>query len=301
LTTAQISLKKMPHCLLCGGSRRRKEYSLKLSAVYRCQDCNLAYLDPCLDPEGMAALYQSSESLKSMHDFHEGYYEYGRLDQETKTLREFRQGLEAVEKVIPDAGKKIFEVGYGNGLFLALARQRGWTVDGIDTSRTNRQVAKDRFALELKEGFFEKMPEELNQWDAVAMMDVIEHMSEPYPILKKTADFLRPGGILLLGTPNQSGFFAKLSHVIWRLSGGLLRFGMDKIYFLEHVAYYDKETLAQLLHRAGFEPLSSFCAETDLAKFKLKPMERVLGEIILFFGRIFRSGNRLVMIAKKRS
>lgn len=296
-----LGLKPLLSCPLCHGQNRKPLYVLEKSTVFRCNSCRLAYLDPCLDPAAMAELYQSSDSLKSMHDFHEGYYEYGSLEEDSKTLKEFCQGLDAVERVFGGTSKKLFEVGYGNGLFLALARQRGWTVDGIDTSSVNKQVAKNRFGLDLREGFFEKMPGEVGEWDTVAMMDVIEHISEPYDILKKAAGLLRPGGILLLGTPNQSGFFAKLSHVLWRLSGGFIRSGIDKIYFLEHVTYYDKKTLGELLQKAGFEPLVSFCAETDLAKFKLKPMERVLGEMILFFGRVFKSGNRLVMIAKKRN
>ena len=111
---------------------------------------------------------------------------------------------------------------------------------------------------------------------------------------------LKPGGVLLLGTPNQSGFFAKLAHTLWFLSGGFLRAGIDKIYFLEHVTYYDQKTLSLLLTKAGFEPLKSFCSETDLKKYRLKPLEHWIGACILFLGRFFGSGNRLIMTAKKK-
>jgi len=295
-----LKLKELSACPLCGGVSRGPLYPLAQSQVFRCNTCGLAYLDPSLDPEAMAKAYESSETLREFHDFHEGYYEYGSLEKKSKTLREFRQSLEAVERHVPVQNKKIFEVGYGNGLFLALAQKRGWSVDGIDTSPLNLEVAQKRFGLKLQEGFFELMEGETNSCDAVAMMDVIEHISDPYPVLKKAWELLRPGGILLLGTPNQAGFFPKLSHAVFFLSGGVLRAGIDKIYFLEHVTYYDQRTLGMLLTKAGFEPLESFCAETDLAKYRLKLMERLMGEVILFLGRIFRSGNRLIMVAKKK-
>ncbi|MBP9865290.1 MAG: class I SAM-dependent methyltransferase [Candidatus Omnitrophica bacterium] len=295
-----LKLKVLSACPLCGCDARSRQYALAQTSVFRCKACGLGYLDPCLDPEGMAQIYESSDSLKSLHDFHEGYYEYGSLEEDSKTLREFQHSLDAVECRVQGAQKKIFEVGYGNGLFLALARKRGWIVDGIDTSPQNLKAAKERFDLELKVGFFEGMTSSLGGWDAVALMDVIEHISEPYLILKKAHEILRPGGILLIGTPNQSSFFAKLAHTVWLLSGGRLRSGIDKIYFLEHVAYYDKRTLALLLNKAGFQPLQSFYAETDLAKYHLKPIERFIGEFILFFGRVFNSGNRLIMVAQKK-
>lgn len=296
-----MKLKELPACPLCGGVSRGQLYVLARSKAFRCNTCGLAYLDPSLDPEAMAKAYESSETLTELHDFHEGYYEYGSLEKDSKTLREFRQSLEAVERHVSGRDKKIFEVGYGNGLFLALAQKRGWAVDGIDTSPLNLQMASERFGLHLKEGFFEDMRGEPGSWNAVAMMDVIEHIREPYQVLRKTWELLRPGGVLLLGTPNQASFFAKLSHAVWFLSGGLLRAGIEKIYFLEHVAYYDRKTLDLLLSKAGFEPLESFCTETDLAKYRLKPFERFTGEVILFFGRIFRSGNRLIMVAKKKN
>lgn len=297
---SSVTLKSLPRCPLCVSAERQKEYDLCETTVYRCSSCKLAYLDPCLDPETMAKAYESSDSLKQFHDFHEGYYEYGSLEKESKTLREFTRSLALAESLTPPVGQnKIFEVGFGNGLFLALANKRGWSVDGIDTSATNATVAKQRFNLELRKGFFEAVSSEIDHWTAVAMMDVIEHADNPYALLSKAHELLIPGGILLLATPNEGSFFRKVSDFFWRFSGGRVRAGIDKIYFLEHVAYYDKKTLAELMRRAGFEPAGYFYSETDLAKYRLKPLERLAGEIILFFSRLLRSENRLIMAGRK--
>ena len=296
-----LELKSLSRCPLCQGAKRRRLYGLAQSAVYRCQICGLAYLDPCLDSGAMAKAYESSQSLKQLHDFHEGYYEYGSLDKDSKTLREFTQSLEMAEGRLPaESSKKLFEVGFGNGLFLALAQKRGWRVDGIDTSPMNVRVAHERFKLNLRQGFFESLADDGHRWDAVAMMDVIEHTDQPYALLAKAYGLLKPGGILLLGTPNEGSFFRALSNALWKLSAGVMRSGIDKIYFLEHVAYYDRGTLAELLRRAGFEPLKSFYAETDLEKYRLRPLERLIGKAILFCGKLLRRENRLIMCARKQ-
>ena len=72
-------LMDLPLCPACRSGNRKLLFIVPETRVYGCSSCGLRYLDPCLDPEAMKGAYESEESLKSMHDFHEGYYEYGDL------------------------------------------------------------------------------------------------------------------------------------------------------------------------------------------------------------------------------
>ncbi len=211
-----LTLKPLSECPLCGGRERHFRYPVEGSSVYGCVRCGLSYLDPCLDPAAMARAYESSESLKTFHDFHEGYYEYGSLNEESQTVNEFRRGLEILEQESPSRERRLFEVGFGNGLFLALAKRRGWQVDGVDTSPENIRIAKARFGLELKQGFFEEMPRRAFPFSAVAIMDVIEHVENPHRMLQKANECLQPGGVILLATPNEGSFSA--SFLLWYTS-----------------------------------------------------------------------------------
>ncbi|HTL48793.1 MAG TPA: class I SAM-dependent methyltransferase [Verrucomicrobiae bacterium] len=292
-------LKKLDACPLCGGRERKHLYELEHTQVYKCA-CGLSYLDPCLDPAGMAAAYESSETLKALNEFHDGYYEYGSLDTETKTLQEFNASLGLLEKHGGGCARRLFEVGFGNGLFLALAKKRGWQVDGIDTSRTNAELAREKFGLHLKTGFFEALDASGEKPQAAAILDVIEHVPDPHKMIRKAHELLAPGGLLLIATPNEASFLRLLSDLVYRLSGGKIKTGIKKIYFLEHVTYFDRASLTRLLEQNGFQPVEHFYSSTDLAKYRLNPLERLAGEIIILLQKIFRRQNRLLMVARKK-
>ena len=292
-------MKKLEACPLCGNGGRRRLYPLEHSTVFRCAGCGLSYLDPCLDPAAMAAVYESSETLKLLNEFHDGYYEYGDPEVDSVTVLEFKRSLALLSARLSGDRRRLFEVGFGSGLFLAVAKRQGWQVDGIDTSRTNAELARKKFSLELRTGFFEEMPLPDPRPDALAMLDVIEHIADPHRMIQRAHQVLAKDGLLLIATPNEDSFFRALSDFLFRASGGRITTGIRKIYFLEHVTYYTRATLEQLLRQNGFEPAGHFYSGTDLAKYRLKPLERLAGESILLAQRVLSRQNRLLMIARR--
>ncbi len=294
-----LKRKDLITCPLCNAKNRRELWCFDDTKVFKCQHCGLSYIDPCLDSQSMAMAYESSESLKNLNEFHDGYYEYGDLETGTKTLRDFSKSLDLIEKNLELSSRSIYEVGFGNGLLLALAQKRGWAVGGIDTSRRNVELACKKFSLGLENGFFEDIEGRPGAYDAIAMMDVIEHQDNPHCVLEKAYSVLRPGGLLLLATPNEGSLLKWLAFFLYRVSGGRFTGGLKKIYFLEHVTYYNKKTLTALLRKNRFEPVEWYLTSTDLAKFKLRPMERLLAESILFAGEILGLQNRIHVIARK--
>ena len=117
---------RLDRCPVCRSQQRKRCFPIPESAVFECRDCGVRYLDPCLSPSAMSQAYESNETLTQLHDFHEGYYDYGDLNQTSKTRRDFERALAWMEKKSnnPDV-KKILDIGYGNGFFLALAKRRG--------------------------------------------------------------------------------------------------------------------------------------------------------------------------------
>ncbi len=297
-----IKLDRLGACPLCHSKERVLIFPTKETVCYSCSECNLRYLDPCLGADSMVDAYQSSDQLKEMHSYHDGYYEYGDLNKKTKTRDEFETELKRLEKHSPSfVDKSIYEVGYGNGFFLALAKSRGWQVGGIDSSKQNAVLAKEKFDLDLDAGLFEENIPKDKKYDVVAMLDVIEHQQDPHYFVKEACAMLNPGGLLLLATPNDASFLQWLSTFLYRLSGKNFKTGMNKLYFLEHITYYTAETLSQLLEMNQFESVDAFHSSTDIDKYQLKPWENFVAKIILLFGRIFNMQNRVMVIGKKKS
>ncbi len=289
-----LQLLTLAGCPLCKLNDRKHLFNIKHSAVYQCRICGLRYIDPCLSEEAMAGVYESNENLTKFHDFHEGYYDYGDLSKKSKTLIDFRRALSMLENHV--AERSIFDVGFGNGFFLAAARERGWKVCGIDSSMKNLELTRKKFSLELTCANFDIYEPDDTKYDVVSFWDVIEHCSDPYKFIKKAAQMLKPNGFVLIGLPNDRSLLRIISAAIYQLSFGKIKSGIARTYFLEHVAYYELKTLSELMKRNRFVIRDFFYTSTDLAKYSLAAWEKLMAACILMTGCFLHLENRLVAI-----
>ena len=294
MTSLSLKLMNLPQCPACRSSKRDLLFKVPDTQVYGCSSCGLRYLDPCLDPEAMKDAYESEDSLKSMHDFHEGYYEYGDLNTPSQTLHDFQRGLDLLEKACPQKGR-ILDVGFGNGLFLAAAKKRGWQVQGIDSSTSNIETAKKKFGLELTRAPWEEFSSS-EKFDAIAFWDLLEHFPDPNTAIQKVRAHLKPNGAVLFAVPNDDSFLAFLAITLYRLG---LKKSIQKIYLLEHVCYYSIRTLSSLLKANGFSLSDSFNTSTDLAKYRLSFKDKVIASVILALGSVLGKRNRMVAVFTK--
>ncbi len=298
---SQLHFITLGRCPLCREGPRREIFKLRQSSVYECRGCRLRYLDPCLSPEAMSRAYQSDETLAEFHDFHKGYYDYGDLQRPSKTLNDFNRALDLLErKLSKQAPRRILDVGFGNGFFLAAAKKRGWQVRGIDSSQHHVEIARQKFSLELCCASLETF-EEPASYDAVSFWDVIEHLPDPHAALKKARALLKPQGYVLIGIPNDHSLLRFAASSLYHLSGGRLSQAMNKVYFLEHVAYYNRLTLGRLLNRNHFRLTDGFATSTDVAKYHLKWHEKMMAVPLLWLGRIVGLENRWVALFQKES
>lgn len=287
-------------CLLCGAKNRKRLAEIPQSTLYECATCGLLHLDPCLSPEAMSKAYASNESLTALHSFHEGYYDYGDLKQKSQTLADFNQALERLERLNRGKGR-LLDVGAGNGFFMAAAKARGWEVEGCDTSRQNVNLAREKFGLTVHQGTLATLELEKESYDVISFWDVIEHFPNPHAPLHRAKQLLKTGGFILAGVPNQRSLLNGLALWSYRMSFGLIRKGIDQVYFLEHVAYYERATLQRLMQHSGLTLKDHFFTSTDLDKYAFSPRDRALASLVLGLGRFFRLENRLVAVFQYQS
>lgn len=292
----------LSQCPVCQGSGRKARYRIKQSIVYQCIECWLKYLDPCLSAHAMRSAYESEQSLMSYHAFHQGYYGYGDLSKPSKTLREYAHGLDLLENILDvrylSRKGTIFDVGFGSGLFLALARKRGWEVDGLDSSATNLKMVQERYGLQLTQGSFEEYQPSAKRYDVISFWDVIEHFANPRAILLKASTLLKPKGLILVAVPNDNSTLAHVAGLLYRVTGGYLKKGVDTFYALEHVAYYNSFTMAQLASRVGLAVEDYFLSSTDLDKYSFSRLDRFVASCLLFLGKVLRHENRLITVLR---
>lgn len=96
---------------------------------------------------------------------------------------------------------KALDVGCGVGQVLDRVRQTGVDVVGVDVSETNLKRARERHDQVL---FYDglRLPFKPESFDAVGALNVLEHVEEPESFIKEMIRVLRPGGRLVLSSPN---------------------------------------------------------------------------------------------------
>lgn len=98
-------------------------------------------------------------------------------------------------------GGKLLDVGCGDGGYLAQMRDLGWEVEGVEVDPLAVKQAR-KLNLPVYLGALEQKRFENNLFDAVIINHVIEHVHDPLKVLKECYRILKPGGKLVVITPN---------------------------------------------------------------------------------------------------
>jgi 2-polyprenyl-6-hydroxyphenyl methylase/3-demethylubiquinone-9 3-methyltransferase len=144
------------------------------------------------DPDGRSAMLHKLNPvrLKYLRD---------RIDQHWQTDECSRSPLD---------GKSALDVGCGAGLLAEPLARLGASVSGLDASPEVIAVARQHaatmgLAIDYRVGDVQALE---GQFDLVTAMEVIEHVADPETFLKALARRLAPGGLLVMSTPNATGW-----------------------------------------------------------------------------------------------
>jgi trans-aconitate methyltransferase len=97
--------------------------------------------------------------------------------------------------------RKLLDVGCGCGFLLKKAFERGWAVCGIDPSEQSVEYAKNVLAAPVVQGTLEQFHSD-EKFDVITMINVFDHLTQPWEELKKVYILLEPGGYIFLRFPN---------------------------------------------------------------------------------------------------
>jgi SAM-dependent methyltransferase len=97
---------------------------------------------------------------------------------------------------------QLLDVGCGGGHFLARMRNLGWQVRGVEPDVEAVRLARGHFDLNVFHGTLADARFPANEFDAVTMNHVIEHALDPVDLLRECRRVLKPGGRLVVVTPN---------------------------------------------------------------------------------------------------
>ena len=131
---------------------------------------------------------------------HPDIYDRARYDLTERNLHWLKTLL---KYALPPA--KVWELGCSHGSFVALMTQAGYKAAGVEMSPWVVEFGRKTFEVPVHVGPVENLEVATQSLDAIALMDVLEHLSDPVTTMSHCMSLLKPGGFLLIQTPEFRG------------------------------------------------------------------------------------------------
>jgi 2-polyprenyl-3-methyl-5-hydroxy-6-metoxy-1,4-benzoquinol methylase len=206
----------------------------------RCAGCGHLYLSPRPSVADLGVIYPAN------------YYAFaGGGNPLVARLRRRWEGgkVRLYRELVGDGPRRILDVGCGNGRFLGLLRDFGcpdWELVGIDLDAAAVAGCRAR-GFEAHVGRVEDFSVAGRGFDAVIMLQLIEHVEDPAVLCGRVRALLRPGGCFVVETPNLAGIDYRLFRRSW----------WGHYHFPRHWNLFSSASLRRMLEQAGFEIVRS--------------------------------------------
>lgn len=161
-------------------------------------------------------------------------------------FRRWQVGVSLLPKFVPEG--RLLEIGCGNGERLLFLQQHGWKhLYGVELVAVAAEQAQSQ-GLHVVCGTIEEKIELYpdNHFDVIMSSMVLEHLYDPFAVVKQVAAKLKPGGQFLFSTVTRDSLDAKLYGKFWA--------GFD---FPRHMVYLRRKDIEELVQER-FEQLECF-------------------------------------------
>ncbi|MHB1458363.1 MAG: class I SAM-dependent methyltransferase [Armatimonadota bacterium] len=110
---------------------------------------------------------------------------------------------------------RLLDVGSGGGHLVKIARERGFDAVGIEMTELGVEYARCVLDIHLISGSFPEHEFEPESFDVVVMKHVLEHIPDPGAAVSEANRILRPGGIVVIESPNFNSLMRKVKGAEW--------------------------------------------------------------------------------------
>lgn len=281
-TTAQsiggIRVEPRPRCVLCGGGGDFL-YTTLIDHQYgipgkwslrkcRKQTCSLVWQDPMIVADDLPLAYKTYYT-------HVGQDTFGpdsisrRVFSFLDRRAEFFLGLKP-DRILLKYGYMddmpsgaLLDIGCGSGDFAARMQSRGWSVRGLDVDPHAATAATRNHGFRVDVGELEQLAYPDGYFDAVSGRHVLEHLRDPKAFLLECWRILKPGGRLILVTPNMASFGHEIYREHWQ--------GLEPP---RHLFLFATHTLRSLAAACGIQPATVFSTAQG-ASYIFRGSERI--------------------------
>lgn len=202
----------------------------------RCENCGFQQITP--EP--------TSQKLSDLYG--ELYYQKAKYTDPKAIELEYKRRHRLMQRAKLADGTKLLEIGCGAGQFIATnSTKYDWY--GMDYSEAGIEQARNRLP-ELAPDRLSSIPIEdyeppfTEGFDGILCFDTIEHIFNPKPVFTRVATWLKPGGVMILSTPDIGSLMARTTGKRWPFMTPP-----------EHLSFFTRDCMQQALAQAGMNTI----------------------------------------------
>ncbi len=193
-------------CNLCGADDYSVRFPKGMAQLHRivvCNQCGLMYANPqeLVD----CKTFEAEDYPKVFDEVSSRHYFQKQHVQVPDNMR----ALAMLNELVPKRGR-LLEIGSYCGIFLDRIRANGWEVTGLEPAQGVADYARAKYGLKIVDGVLPNPALPSENFDAVVMLHVIEHMPDPSENLREIHRVLKPGGVLVVETPRFDSLMFKI-------------------------------------------------------------------------------------------
>jgi SAM-dependent methyltransferase len=233
-------------CPICGSANVRPYCEKDGAAYYACRDCRVLYQAQAPDREAMLG-YADGEYDGGL------YQEY--VDAHEMKIAHFRARMARMRPHLalgsggPGSGgagpRQLLDVGCACGYFLEVAVEEGFDVHGLEFSPNAIAAARPDIRAKILNARVDDLGAQHDaRYDVITAFDILEHLDKPLEFLAQARRLLRPGGSLVISTPDADHWLRPLMASRWPM-----------LQPMQHLTLFSHRGLRLALEGAGFSSI----------------------------------------------
>lgn len=176
----------------------------------------------------------------------------------------FKTVLDNLGRRAPNADRSLLDIGAHVGRLIHLAHQRGWQSEGIELNPRTSAFAARKTNLPVHQMNAHKLVSLGKRYSAITLLDVLEHIPDPVPMLATIAELLEPRGWVAVKVPCGRNQLIK-EQVRSVLFKGYKVSVADN---LVHVNHFSARSLRLALEKAGFIDITITIGAPELGSIR---------------------------------
>ncbi|MCP5106573.1 MAG: class I SAM-dependent methyltransferase [bacterium] len=195
-----------------------------------CKNCRFVFSNPYVPEENIVEFYSQLQDREYSTE----------AEGRTKNFKTIFKRIKRLQKKTGTPDNTLLDIGAAGGIFLHLAQQENYGIEGIEPSQYLVNEAKERYNIDLFQGTAEEYKTN-KKFSVITLLDIIEHLVEPETFMTTIDNLIEKNGLLVVVTPDVTSLAARLTGKRWWH------------YRIAHINFFNRHSLRYLLEQHNYE------------------------------------------------